>query len=672
MTQAFDTAEPPLDQYMQDPDPEVPFTGTGVGTVASAASRPALVPDLGLPDCPSTATNRDEPAGEEIGLTDLRDRPLTYHWRADEQLLPAAGALPTGDANYNALMNGVATELVRAADIEPRVWVSISRNETKYTCLKGKVPRWVTYSRMMVVLADLVGRGLIEEDRANAETSHFEEWTTPQGKKMRGRQSRYRATPALLAAFRSVTRFHHEAGDNVLRMKDADGKAVNAFRETDYVRRLAEPARRYNQLMCRHDVELMTQDADCNRTRIEIPHQGKDGRTHLQVLCPTPTVTIFRSFSRGRWTKGGRFYWWGQGLPKTLRAQLRIDGQAVIELDYRALHPSMLYTLRGLAIPADCYTVPGVPVRDDAKSALVVMISSSSRQEAVEALLAKADDNKYPWRHDRKATWAILKAMERAYAPILADLYQDKGIDLMYLDGQMTAWVLAQCAKRDLPILPVHDSYLCRVADEAEVRALMATAWSRHFDGACPVITPEQAPANIETFDKKSDASSTSSRENPFQTLPPSSFSRLPLSLLLPVSPAAVKEETSHTCSQAKLLEAPGPVVETSTVEDRGLSQVSPKGASQGRLRGLPACPIKPVSSAPASKAEALDDDIPLDPDFVYVPEPPEPKGTPSPELQLILDRQRAFCAAGLTSVRPTYRKRTKEERERWLWAKKS
>lgn len=357
----FDTADPcpavpaPASSVedMQDPerdpwvcdgddfDDKIPFTGMGVGTVAPASRPTALVPDLGLPAAPCTAVNAaDDVTPEELGFVVLRDRPLTYHWRADEAVLAAAGIEPTGNRDYNRLRLAVATELVRSADIEPRVWVSISRNEAKYTELKGTAPKWVSYTRMISVLAELRGLGLIEEDRAEQHKSHLVEWTTPQGKVMVGRQSRYRATPKLLAAFRSVTAFHRETGECVLRMKDAAGWAIDGFRETDYVSRLAAPARAYNKLMRRHVVELVTRDAECNSTRIKIETAREDGTTAVQILCSTPTAEVFRSFNRGSWTKGGRFYAWYQGLPKAFRKQLRIDGQEVVEVDYRALpHP---------------------------------------------------------------------------------------------------------------------------------------------------------------------------------------------------------------------------------------------------------------------------------------------------------------------------------------------
>jgi hypothetical protein len=174
------------------------------------------------------------------------------------------------------------------------------------------------------------------------------------------------------------------------------------------------------------------------------------------------------------------------------------------------------------------------------------------------------------------------------------------------------------------------------------------------------------------------------------------------------VSPSASSADVVALPCASSAVDAPGPVVETSLVEGRGLSQVSqpkapvdrpavstiaslkaPSSAprmdpgyralleASGKLPGPAAqaarpsrrpAPRKAVSEAQQAVGPSYDYDLPLDPGYVYVPEPPEDHGPPSPELQRILDMQKAFNAAGKTSVRPTYRKPTKVERDRWLW----
>jgi hypothetical protein len=47
----------------------------------------------------------------------------------------------------------------------------------------------------------------------------------------------------------------------------------------------------------------------------------------------------------------GRFYGWWQNWPKSERLRLTIDGEAVIELDYAQLHPTLLYAEKGITLP---------------------------------------------------------------------------------------------------------------------------------------------------------------------------------------------------------------------------------------------------------------------------------------------------------------------------------
>ena len=34
-----------------------------------------------------------------------------------------------------------------------------------------------------------------------------------------------------------------------------------------------------------------------------------------------------------------------------------IDGEPMLELDYKSIHPSLLYAEKGLTVPSDCYDI---------------------------------------------------------------------------------------------------------------------------------------------------------------------------------------------------------------------------------------------------------------------------------------------------------------------------
>ncbi|MFT8247350.1 hypothetical protein, partial [Roseomonas sp. BN140053] len=74
----------------------------------------------------------------------------------------------------------------------------------------------------------------------------------------------------------------------------------------------------------------------------------------------------WRRVFRGNWALDGRWYALGrdgcyQGLPPEDRAELRIGGEAVAELDVGASHLSVLRQLAGLPFLLDPYAIDGVP-----------------------------------------------------------------------------------------------------------------------------------------------------------------------------------------------------------------------------------------------------------------------------------------------------------------------
>ena len=61
--------------------------------------------------------------------------------------------------------------------------------------------------------------------------------------------------------------------------------------------------------------------------------------------------------------------------------------------------------------------------------------------------------------------------------PLIAHhLFTDQGINLMYLDSQITAHVQRHFTKQGIPILSVHDSYIIDHMKVAELRDVMAEA----------------------------------------------------------------------------------------------------------------------------------------------------------------------------------------------------
>ncbi|MGF9764307.1 hypothetical protein AAII07_55325 [Microvirga sp. 0TCS3.31] len=471
-------------------------------TVAEAPAEPvtdasALVAALDLPDAPSSAVNAcDDLAEDGIAVTTGRDRVLSFHYTVDHKFIEATGVPLTGDPMVNYAINAMLTDLARAADVDPEGWVSYSRSHdfySEHSRYKGTAYTY-SYVKQAVDIITSTAVGLADEERAKPGSQH-KRWRPAPGEDIvQGKQSRLRATPKLLAAFRSVTAFNHETAA-AIRMRDKKGKLVN-FRDTKQTRDMAKEVRAYEAFMAGHRIELVTDPDVCEPTRtgLKLRHVDEDGNITFQHICPTPTLTLFRSFNRGSFRKGGRWYCWPQALSKKLRARMLINGEAVVELDYSAHHARMLYALRGipLAKEADPYKIPTIEgaVRDDAKVAFNVLVNASTVTGAHKALLKKRDAAKAKdrWAHGPEVTQALCEAIVARNTPIADDFGSDKGVDLMAIDSAMMTWILKQCMKANLPAFPVHDSVVCPLSREAELRAIMEAAWARKFKASNPCV----------------------------------------------------------------------------------------------------------------------------------------------------------------------------------------
>jgi hypothetical protein len=165
----------------------------------------------------------------------------------------------------------------------------------------------------------------------------------------------------------------------IIRLKDADGELVD-YRDTRETRRLRRDLAEINEPLATY--------------RIDVP--GAERRGHHMVfkdehgadyyVLPKPGNGLVRIFSRSSFEMHGRAYGWWQNIPKTARATLTINGEAVIEADYKSLHPTMLYSQEGIRFSGDAYDVDGGFERSDVKVAFNTMINAKNRNAAVWAV----------------------------------------------------------------------------------------------------------------------------------------------------------------------------------------------------------------------------------------------------------------------------------------------
>mgnify|MGYP006284354407 CR=1 FL=1 len=192
-------------------------------------------------------------------------------------------------------------------------------------------------------------------------------------------------------------------------------------------------------------------------------------------LIPPVVFSITRIFNDGSFDKGGRYYSTFQGFKSQLRLLLSIDNEPVVEVDYKSLHPSLLYQRAGLPeLTKDAYTLDGYP-RKLVKKAFNILINRKKPAPATQSLIYYLNKNKQQYvdeKHpvaptiDKPYCEALEKAIRDLHKPIEHFFCTGVGLGLQNHDsllcGSIFDYFLIQT---DSIVLAVHDSFIVKQSD---------------------------------------------------------------------------------------------------------------------------------------------------------------------------------------------------------------
>jgi hypothetical protein len=204
---------------------------------------------------------------------------------------------------------------------------------------------------------------------------------------------------------------------------------------------------------------------------------------------------IFGKGGGGRWyQKGGNSY---QQLPGEDREKLLLDGDAVVELDYPAMHPHLLYAWEGKQCPDDFYekiaTICGGS-RFLAKSVWVAAINAPSYaslssginlNKAQEVIANRDRAEPEPIMYDEMKSRGLkprdmIGAIEQAHPVIAKYLFSNSANRLMLDESEVVTSVLFRLMDQCIPSLPVHDSVIAPIYHKKTVRKVMEGEYFNH------------------------------------------------------------------------------------------------------------------------------------------------------------------------------------------------
>ncbi len=321
--------------------------------------------------------------------------------------------------------------------------VSYSRTARHYDVPGRYRDSLYTWRKVVSAVDNLHDRGLIEHDKR------------PPG--LRGWQSAIRATDDLRAICADVTGGQHlvlAKPAELILLRNEKGKLID-YRDNRDIGRMRRKLERFNEA-------LNANVGDIDQTML------------------APLARIFNKDMK----RGGRFYAMGaswQNVKAEARKSLTIGGEPVSEMDYRTLHPAILYAEAGAPMPQDCYDLDGWP-RKLVKVAMLTLINAPTKAKARlsiahnERMAQVAEPGSQP---AMRAADTLIHSIKRMHRPIAASFHSDAGARLMNIDAALAETVMNIMLAKGIMVLPVHDSFLVPASRAGELEAAMLEAAHR-------------------------------------------------------------------------------------------------------------------------------------------------------------------------------------------------
>ncbi len=337
----------------------------------------------------------------------------------------------------------IVLDLWVAANYSKSPWRRISLNRNDYS--KGTRYRkiFLKYDLVKSVLIDLISLGYVED------SSYYH---NSNGK---SRQTRIKATSKLLDLLnfdiKKIERDPEAPEEETIIKKDEGGRIVD-YIDDRFTIQMRDGLKAYNNLLRQTDI-------------------GTDGIDLRYKYDPT-NITVKRIFNGE--SGGGRFYsaFW-MNMPKEDRLKLRINGEEVCELDYSAFHATIAYSLTGLSVSDDPYTIPDCD-RKEVKKAFLVLFNCKSREHAINTIRSEF--------HIKNAQSLLLK-IEKKHEAISNSFFNPGfGLHLQNIDSWLAENIINRLTKKGIVCLSVHDSFIVAKRYELELRNTMESTFQEKLN----------------------------------------------------------------------------------------------------------------------------------------------------------------------------------------------
>jgi hypothetical protein len=416
----------------------------------------------------------------------------------DERVQRAASDLVVdiecNKANNLMHMAVVLLNLYRCYRFDPEKWVVYVRRKGNYEIVFKYNRNRIAWTSLVRIIDELIGRDFVD----HVPGFYYRKQEVGQGK-----CSRVRAKPDLIELLEDEYGFTWDVyqkrpDEEVIILKDEDKKPV------DYEDNSRNEAARKRTFVRKYNAFLQ-------KTYLDIDAEGFQPNHDLNI--DLSRRKIYRVFNNNSFTQGGRVYggFWEE-IPSALRLRIIINNLKVVEFDYSGVHISLLYAKEGIDFSVqnrDAYTLEGYPetpkMRKLFKDLLLAALNASPKKDkrgrlmsgeerarsALQQKINKKPDD-YPNKEQRPDLKDAIADFSEYHEPIKHKFYTGVGLKLMYMDSQIVEDVLKAMMLKDIPVLTVHDSFVCPKLHKHELYQAMKDSYQKHckFDISKVIGTP--------------------------------------------------------------------------------------------------------------------------------------------------------------------------------------
>jgi len=304
------------------------------------------------------------------------------------------------------------------------------------------------------------------------------------------RQSRVRATDKLIDLIRDkffispLMATRHEDTETII-LRDGKKKIID-YEDTPVTNLMRENLKAINRVLDKTLINLYLPDAELMKLKrrmitgeieCDIENEEPRGAIDLNRRC------LYRVFNNDSFDQGGRFYggWW-QGVPREYRKFIKINHMLTVEADYSGMHINLLYAKKGLDLPfADPYNLEGLPAgtREVVKQSLLTIINAKDRKSALKSIKKEIRENKLQLPEGVKTIEEIIGPFEAKHEAIRDYFFSGQGVHLQKLDSMIAEEIMLSLAKKGIPALPLHDSFIVSYPQERALKIVMLQAYTK-------------------------------------------------------------------------------------------------------------------------------------------------------------------------------------------------